>query len=90
MIRKQEGAHLIKMNLKFVVILLVLISFLHGTKLFDDFAMLSCSHQRNITIVMHGITVQFVDVFFHNLKELVQNDACFKVNIHLPEGRVYR
>ena len=74
------------MNLKmfFVVVLWMLILHLHSAELFQDFGMLSCSQQRNITIVIYGVQIKFMERFFHQLNELVQNEACFKVNVYLP------
>ena len=74
------------MKLKLVAFIQwVLIVILHGAELFQDFGMLSCSQQRNITIVMYGVDIKIMERFFHHLNELVQNDACFKVNVHLPD-----
>ena len=74
------------MNLKFLFVIIqwILAPILHSAELFRDFEILTCSQQRNITIVMHGVNINLMERFFRNLNELVQNDACFKVSFHLP------
>ena len=52
---------------------------------FQDFEMLSCPHKRNITILIDGMNVEFIEQFLYSLGSLVQNEACFTINVYLEK-----
>ena len=49
-----------------------------------DFSILSCPKHHNITIFMLYVSFDEAEMFFHYMDELINNEACYTINIYLP------